>query len=651
MSYVVGISSGWYKIGKDPNLLGFGPKIGSFAATVGAQFNQVDIDTVLEFIEPDIISYVNTVKEKLSMDVGLHGEIGEYAAFESAEKIIWDQSHSRMIQTMVGASKIKFKYVNWHLSSTLQLNRREREIRPFGHTYQVVSPEGTSFGEWVIDNINEPGAKMLKEFMFRDDNLFDNQILGSILNEKSKQIENEVEEITKDLKNIVNEKSKKIKIIIKEINELLRRENLDSDRINLDRDRDSNQWVENFNSNSKNIEFLKENLEINEERLRELNSALSEIFKINVPKEFKILDKYKIQNEDGEIINLFPSGLLEAKTNEFYEYYLNLWKDTAFTKYILPNGEIDAYLFVGIYMIGNNDPLWEKIVGRKYMTGPGDSLKAYVEKPVQFNAAVAAKYLQKHFGMKNILHKNHPMNEKSIVDFCEEKDIKLLFECPQSGEGVEGLSRFFHPIHSYHFVKSMNSPAVMQCIDFEQEMGQGTDLDFLFDDSKKDDIKTEPLPADFGSNVYLLHLGTPIPYFGTAHIPIALAERGSDAIYRWIYNLRMRGYKDGIIIFERGAGRGSGQNHFQIFEYAIFMLRQMVKYLNKDVAPKDLPPEFFGMDEKNKEIYSRQLILIREHAWDPLEGLLKIPEEKHTFLGNNAVESGKAQQWDKAKYR
>ena len=63
MAYKVGISSGWWNIGKDPNLLGLGSKAGSFGATLGIQFNQVDLDTVLEFLEPDIKTYVDRVRK------------------------------------------------------------------------------------------------------------------------------------------------------------------------------------------------------------------------------------------------------------------------------------------------------------------------------------------------------------------------------------------------------------------------------------------------------------------------------------------------------------------------------------------------------------------------------------------------------------
>ena len=132
MSYNVGISSGRWRVARDPSLLGLGTKAGSFGATTGIQFNQVDLDTVLEFIEPGIQQYVKRIKDKLGLELGLHGEIGEVVMFESAERRRWEQSQERLCATMKGAADLGFIYVNFHLSNTPWLFFQEREIRPFG---------------------------------------------------------------------------------------------------------------------------------------------------------------------------------------------------------------------------------------------------------------------------------------------------------------------------------------------------------------------------------------------------------------------------------------------------------------------------------------------------------------------------------------
>ncbi|MBI2579848.1 MAG: hypothetical protein HYW27_03025 [Candidatus Aenigmarchaeota archaeon] len=106
------------------------------------------------------------------------------------------------------------------------------------------------------------------------------------------------------------------------------------------------------------------------------------------------------------------------------------------------------------------------------------------------------------------------------------------------------------------------------------------------------------------------------------------------------------------MIFERGGGRaGSSRSSFEVFEHSVWVLRQIAKYLEQDVEPQELPPEFFGVSEQNKDVYARALVTVREHAYDPLKDLFVIPEEEHTFLSTAAVQKGKAEQWGRRKFR
>ena len=105
-------------------------------------------------------------------------------------------------------------------------------------------------------------------------------------------------------------------------------------------------------------------------------------------------------------------------------------------------------------------------------------------------------------------------------------------------------------------------------------------------------------------------------------------------------------------MFERGGGRtGQGRLPNEVFEDSVQALRQVAFYLEKDIDPKNLPPEFYGISAANQSVFARQLVAMREHAWDPLEGLLSVPEEKHTFLSKSALDKGKAQEWEKRKFR
>ena len=116
--------------------------------------------------------------------------------------------------------------------------------------------------------------------------------------------------------------------------------------------------------------------------------------------------------------------------------------------------------------------------------------------------------------------------------------------------------------------------------------------------------------------------------------------------------MKKKGWRDGYIMFERGGGRtGKGALPQEVFEDTVTALRWIVTFLDRDVKPEELPPEFYGISLQNEPVFKRQLVAMREHAWDPLEGLLSVPEEKHTFLGKSAVDKGKAQEWEKRKFR
>jgi len=128
-------------------------------------------------------------------------------------------------------------------------------------------------------------------------------------------------------------------------------------------------------------------------------------------------------------------------------------------------------------------------------------------------------------------------------------------------------------------------------------------------------------------------------------------SQAQEIIYEWLYMLRQKGFKEGVLIFERGSGRGGGKTTSDVFELSVLALRQIAENLEKGIAPKELPLTFYGMSEKNDAVYKRELVAVRDHAWDPLEGVLSVPEEKHSFLSRAAVEKQKAQEWEKRKFR
>ncbi|MBI3190357.1 hypothetical protein HYZ41_01490 [archaeon] len=569
MAYQIGVSSGWWNIARDPALLGLASKVG-FIATAGVTFNQIDVETISEFLEPKVCENVFRVKKELGLKIGMHAEIGENSALESAERQVWEQAHIRLVETVKNAVDLGVIYVNLHLSSLPILQFEEARIRPFGFQYQVVGPDGTPL--WKLAETSKPAKDYIK----------------SIISEghMSQMISR-----GKDFK------AKNEKIYKKYEGEARRREE----------------------------EYIKKLRAMPEyERMSPAEKRLAE----NSEAE-------RARKEVGQII-AYEREQLYNNPDELFDS----WKKSDFEQYILEAGEIDAYMTVAHDMYKSNDMLWTNIVGSM------DPEKAYVNKDYEFNAAVASKYIEGHLKTKN-----HPMNIRvlgglSVLEYVNKTGLILCFEVPEVERGgrnpaVEGIYRLFDPRNSQWFVRKLGSPCVKLCIDFEHMLAQ-----------KLDPYKVIPqLPSDFGKLVYLFHLGEPKPYWGIAHIPIPLGSQAQEVIYEWLYMLRKKGFKDGVLIFERGSGRGGGKTTFEVFEQSVLVLRQIAQNLEKDIPPRELPLSFYGISEKNEAVYKREQVMVREHLMDPMEGLLSIPEEKHSFMSKAAVEKNKAQEWEKRKLR
>ena len=316
----------------------------------------------------------------------------------------------------------------------------------------------------------------------------------------------------------------------------------------------------------------------------------------------------------------------------------NLWKSSKISQYFLELGEISAYHIVGYHMHKTRDPIWMSIVGDM---GPDE---AYTAKHPEFNAAVACYYIKEHLTLKDNEHNKDDKNGldgSSVLDFINKNNIILSFETPHSGSPgseLEGRFRLFQPDYAEKMLDQIGSSNVGFTADFEHMLSQGLHID-------KDVI--DKVSSGFGKHIKVVHLGTPVPYGGTAHVPIGLGSMAQEAIYKWLFEFRKRGFKNGYILYERGGG----DSPQKVVEQSIHAIRFIVEYLEKNVKPDDLPEAFYGISEQNAARFAIQMNAIREHAWDPLKGLITIPEEEHTFLSKAAIEKGKAEEWKKAKFR
>ena len=159
-------------------------------------------------------------------------------------------------------------------------------------------------------------------------------------------------------------------------------------------------------------------------------------------------------------------------------------------------------------------------------------------------------------------------------------------------------------------------------------------------------------PDDVGKYIIAFHVGAPKPYH-PAHEPIDLGSDAQKWIYIYSWHLRKKGFgvmREGIFIFERGGARG--QAPAQFIGQSAAALRLIVKFLEKDTPPDKLPPEFYGISTDEILSEERQSAIIKQHFFDPLKGLLQVPEEEYTFLGRKTIEKGKKpEEWKKEELR
>ncbi|NOZ81686.1 MAG: hypothetical protein GXO63_00865 [Candidatus Micrarchaeota archaeon] len=280
-----------------------------------------------------------------------------------------------------------------------------------------------------------------------------------------------------------------------------------------------------------------------------------------------------------------------------------------------------AYYVVAKWMMNVKHPVWMEIVGKK-LSDEELKEKAYTQD--SWVPAVSSMYIIGHLNTKlKILE-----DPKKIL---RKGKFYLLFETSMSGAGIEGYSRLYNPLHMISLCKHSGTDWTGVVFDPEHLLGSGLDP---LEIAKK-------IPNGDGKFVKVVHLGYPTPK-QPAHMGIPLGSRAQLYLYRILYELRKKGFRDGYIIFERAAESQIKQS--------ILAIRKIVEYLEKDVPPENLPMDFYGISLDNEE-FKRQLAIINEHAYEPLKGLLSVPEEEHTFLSGAAKDRMKLEEWRKEKYR
>jgi hypothetical protein len=312
-----------------------------------------------------------------------------------------------------------------------------------------------------------------------------------------------------------------------------------------------------------------------------------------------------------------------------------------------------AYYFIAKLMETNKDPLWENIVNAtiNYFAKVDDKKREdwLKEKGIEklsiddenfrkYNylwvAAVSGKYLWGHLNQDKNPDKRYPDLKPTLKKY----NMPLVLETPMAHRGVEEWLRLPNPIQMYYIVKEIGPEYVAIAMDFEHMIS----------------IKLEPekviesLPEDGGEFVLVIHAGWPAP-LAPSHLPIPLGSEQQMYLYKMLYKLRQKGFgkkkKDHYIIFERGGGADPIQQ-------SVLALKAIVEQLVKDTPWDKLPLEFHGISPQGFLSPERQRATIFEHRFEPLKGMIVMPEEEYTFLGKAALEKGKRpDEWKKEELR
>jgi hypothetical protein len=631
MSYKIGASSGWWSISRSEELLGLASKIGS-AATYGVNFVQVDFESIAEFQEPDVIKNIKRLIDTLKVDWGMHGEIGEMMALESALEVVWKHSHRRLHQYL-DTIYLKFlvegdyreyvpRYIVFHASNLPTIAMVVERFRYSGQL--TVTPHGDV--NWI-------------EFIQKNENLknwVENSNLIYFLIGRESGI------------GFVSIESIKSGII---------------------------RWV------------LEENKETRDIYQKKLNEKIEELKRGGMDEDSA--RERAMEEITKEIVNNVGKYA--------WDYFRNVTK-LRFAEGAITHEDV-AYLIVARYLYETKndpkEPLWnlffkdktweslEKEFGVQFLDKNGE-----IRLPPQIVALVSARYILGHFSEKNkeefimeqkrlfskflsdenlkkieeTFLKKTPFEKieeinKKIAEKDKNRKFTIVFENPEiTRAGEEGLQRLIHLVDIYRMVRAAKelSGNVYLGIVFDQEHYLHNNLDPLNEIKSLQAELNSSEEKDAGKYILVFHVGAPKPYH-PAHQPIDIGSEAQYWIYRYAFELRKLGFgkngNEGIFIFERGGARG-GQYPAQFIGQSAAALRIIIEFLEKEIEPEKLPPEFYGISSREILSEDRQLAIIKEHFLDPLKGLIQVPEEEYTFLGSKAIEKGKRpEEWKKEELR
>ena len=599
IGYVLGVTPGFAQFEQGDNRLaymGFARKI-TKAARLGFEFAEIDFEQLSEALEPEIGLQVRRIKEAQGIEIGLHLPVE--VDLTLADAFSWRYMHEQVRVGAKAAQDIGSKFILFHTSSHMRPNITSLFGRPEPRQ-RLVGPDGTNLGDWIKASGLQDWfmAKFIKVLygamgMAGDPSIIDYFEKNSSFKAVDDEIRVQCETLYKDI-NIMKQSAGS------ELNKLRPKKDPSAEDIRKMGEMEA---------------FLN----------RHWSDIMLEILSRKYGGDEKMAEK---------IIDMWQT----LRRFDFYQVY-DYW-----SKQGSEAEEHVAYLTVAEKMFRKKDPMWKIVRSDK---NPYDLAKeateslgreAFLPEVVkEIVAAVAGEYIRGHLSAGGQQYGigiagRDKQSWLSIYDFCKSNRIHIFIETAMPERGGEGGElRLIRVMDHVNIIKSIdNGENISYCMDFEHLITN------LVDPIKE----AMSIGAGDGKYIRMIHLNAPRPLTG-AHAPIEPMSLDMLIIYKWLYSLKKAGMTDAYLLWEMGS--------YGVRQSAI-AFRNIIGELSKNppTDPKDLKPEFFGIDEEMK---ARQMVSIRQHAFDPIKGLMVVPEEEWTMLGEIARRRGKLGEWEKRKYR
>lgn len=596
MAYTIGVSSGIFGAAPPEEKFQYATlsKKAQYILTKGVKFVQIDLESVAEFREPNLDKNLKEVT-RLGVTFGMHSETRafgvETAELDSAIETDYKFGHERLAEILEKAGDMGSKYLLIHSSESQPFRLLERNMQPAA----LVDYFGNDF----------------RAFLERDHPELIEWLMGGT-----------IVELTKKIHGVWMEK--KPRITERDIEKVMK----SKDFI----------WIEVIGHSL--AEVVRRTIEsiITDHETR-VGGIKYEDFERELP--------------DGADRLRLIDGQIETQIESTLRNYRNYFLDHIRSRRLAYGPERFAYWFVARYMETNKDkePLWDSIVNatleynakadgktvdewkrekgieKLSIDDPSFREYSYIWVP-----AVSAKYIWGHLNQDQNPENKDSRKYIDLKKILKKWDMPLVLETPMAHRGIEEWLRLPNPVQMYYLAKEVGKDYVQLAMDFEHMLSIKLDVNKVI----------ECMPKDGGDYVTVVHLGYPSP-MAPAHFPIPAGSNEQLVIYTWLYNLRQKGFKEAYWIFERGGGKDPIQR-------SVAIMRWTKKLLEKNTSPKKLPDEYFFLPRS--KTLAVQKTRMFEHAFDPLKGVLKMPEEEHTLLSTAAIRAGKRpEEWKKEEFR